>query len=152
MTSTNRGLSSRPTFSCYWFAIVPCIWIVANHKLVYQDLITDRLQSSDISLTLLTGVDVTWWPTCSLVSGCYDVCRRVKTSGYRRGPDRLVSGESKQRVLCCMSVPVLWPSAAWCYPGACMATQHHGLRHAVHDPGHERIHWQGGSAHDFYTV
>ena len=53
-------------------------------------------------------------------------------------------------MLRCVSLPVLRPAPPRRHPGAVLETQHHGLCHALHDPGHERVHFKGEASPCFH--
>jgi len=55
----------------------------------------------------------------------------------------VVLGGQELRVFCCLSVPMLRPTAAGRHSGTGVEAQHHGLCNAVHDTSDERVHRQG---------
>lgn len=84
------------------------------------------------------GVSVCW-PGFFFPAGCHAVRIRVQRHwAGRRAPGLVLEGR-QERVFCCLPIHLLRPAAARRSTGDCLATQHHGLLHAVLHPGHEGI-------------
>ena len=77
------------------------------------------------------------------LSGFDVLCLGIAASGDCGRFDLVVSRWETLRVLWRMFIPMLWSLETWCYPGTSLASQHHGLCHALHDSSHARIYLQG---------
>lgn len=75
----------------------------------------------------------------SISAGCHAVCIRVQRHRAGRGAPGLVPERRQEGVFCSLPIHLLWPAAAWCGAGDRLATQHHGLLHAVLYPSHEGV-------------
>lgn len=76
---------------------------------------------------------------CVLLAGRHAVCIRVQRHGAGRGASGLVPERRQKGVFRRLPVHLLRPAAARRGAGNRLATQHHGLLHAILHPGHEGV-------------
>lgn len=77
---------------------------------------------------------------CAFLSaGRHAVRIRVQRYGAGRGAPGLVPAGRQEGVFCSLPIHLLRPAATRRGAGDRLATQHHGLLHAILHPGHEGV-------------